>query len=160
MDENIVRQSIVNLLKGAQAYMPFMEVVQDFPENAINAIFPNGTYSSWHLLEHIRITQNDILEFIVNPKYKEKDWPKDYWPEPEKKATKKEWNETIRLFLEDKKKLEEMVMDKKLNLTAKVPNGDRQTYIREFLLVADHTSYHLGEFAIMRQTLATWAGAK
>lgn len=156
MDEQIIRDNIVNLLKGGQAYMTFEEAIKDFPLKAMNTLFPNGTYSSWHLLEHIRLTQYDILNFMINQKYKEPKWPQDYWPTPGKEATKKDWDKTIEQFLHDRKQLEHMVMDKKLILTAKVPNGSGQTFVREFFVVADHTSYHLGEFAIMRQTLGTW----
>jgi hypothetical protein len=28
--------------------------------------------------------------------------------------------------------------------------------LREFLLVADHNAYHVGEFAILRQVMGTW----
>ena len=42
---------------------------------------PTGfPHSAWDLLEHIRITQRDLLEFVQNPSYEEKlEWPKDYW---------------------------------------------------------------------------------
>ncbi|HUD44765.1 MAG TPA: DinB family protein [Patescibacteria group bacterium] len=156
MDENVVRESILQLLKGGQAHMSFEEAVKEFPQEAMNTIFPNGTYSSWNLLEHIRRTQHDILDFMLNPNYKELEWPKDYWPEAKAKATQKEWDKTIEQYLQDKKELEKLLMDKKINLSTKVPFGDGQTYIREFLLVCDHNAYHIGEFAIMRQTLNTW----
>lgn len=156
MDQDIIRENIRLLLHGEQAHMTLQEAVKDFPEEKINTIFPNGTYSSWHLLEHIRITQHDILDFMINPHYKEPEWPKDYWPAPDIKANQKTWNKSINEFLTDLKKLEALVMDKKLTITSKVPQGTTQTYIREFLLVADHNAYHIGEFAIMRQTLDTW----
>ncbi len=30
--------------------------------------------------------------------------------------------------------------------------------VGEVLLVADHNSYHIGEFAILRQVMGTWPG--
>ena len=151
-----LRSHIVNLLKGGQAYMPFDTVIADFPREHMNTAFPNGTYSPWHLLEHIRRTQFDILEFMKNPDYKEREWPKDYWPVKDDKAAQKDWEKTISGFQKDRNELEKMVMDQKLDLFKKVPWGDGQTYLREFLLVADHNSYHLGEFSIMRQVMGTW----
>ncbi len=136
--------------------MTFDDAVKDFPMNEINTTFSNGIYSAWDLLEHIRRTQSDILEFIVSPKYKEKEWSKDYWPDPKKKAHAKDWGKTINQYKADLKQLKNMVSDEKTDLYAKITNGDGQTILREMMLVADHTSYHIGEFAIMRQVMGTW----
>src|SRR5664279_1147167 len=154
--DKILREHIVNLLQGGQAYAPFEEIVKGFPEEHINTIFPNGNYSAWHLLEHIRRTQEDILDFMKNPKYIEKEWPKDYWPETHEKATIKDWEKTISGFKADLQELQKMALDPKINLYEKIPHGTGQTNLREFLLVADHNAYHLGEFAIMRQVQKTW----
>jgi hypothetical protein len=154
--DKIVRSHLLSLLNGGNAHMTLAEAVQDFPWSKINTVFPNGTYSSWGLLEHIRISQLDILDFIRNPNYKEMDWPKDYWPPKNKKATRKDWQETISRFRRDSDELQKIINDPKVDIYAKVPHGTGQTVLREILLVADHNSYHLGEFAIMRQTMDTW----
>ena len=131
--------------------------MKDFPENQYNTIFPNGTYSAWDLLEHIRITQKDILDFVINPAYKETlKWPDDYWPPKTKKANKEDWEKTITDFNHDLKKLQELAIDSKIDLSEKIAWGEGQTIVREFHLVADHNAYHLGEFAIMRQVMGTW----
>lgn len=156
MDDAFLREQLVNFLQGAQAHMPFAEAVKDFPLEHINDVFPNGEYTFWHLLEHIRFTQKDILDFLVDPSYKEPEWPKDYWPEGDLKATPDDWQHTIEEFEKDLQQLIELVQDKKIDLSAKVPNGTGQIYLREFMLVFDHNSYHIGEFAIMRQTLELW----
>ena len=42
---------------------------------------PSGLpHSPWELLEHIRRTQRDLLEFMTNEHYEEMTWPDDYWP--------------------------------------------------------------------------------
>ena len=136
--------------------MTLAEAVVDFPQARMNERFTNGTYSAWGLLEHIRIAQWDILDFIRNPGYKEMDWPDDYWPERGRKATRKEWDETIARFGKDHDELERMVKNPKTDLYSRIPWGDGQTILREILLVSDHNAYHLGEFAIMRQVMGTW----
>jgi hypothetical protein len=40
-----------------------------------------------------------------------------------------------------------------------VPNGTGQSYLREILLVADHTAYHVGELIVLRRLLGAWPGA-
>ena len=49
-------------------------------------------------------------------------------------------------------------MNPAVDLLAKVPAGDGQTYLRELLLVADHTAYHLGELVVVRRALGIWPG--
>jgi hypothetical protein len=42
------------------------------------------------------------------------------------------------------------------NLHARIPHGTGQTILREVLLVADHNSYHLGQFVLVRRLLGAW----
>lgn len=154
--EKAVRAQLIALLKGGNAHMTVDEAVKNFPISEINKKFPNGTYSSWGLLEHIRRAQWDILDFIRNPNYKEMEWPKDYWPPEDKKATEKDWKETVALYNKDLKELQAIVSNPKTDLYAKIPHGTGQNILREILLTADHTAYHTGEFGIMRQVMDTW----
>lgn len=156
MLDTLVREQLVNFLSGHQSHMDFLDMVKDFPEKHMNDIFPHGEYTFWHLLEHIRFTQKDILGFMVDLKYKEPEWPKDYWPERERKASSEDWKKTIEDFERDLEKLIELVQSSKIDLESPVPNGTGQVYLREFLLVIDHNSYHMGEFSIMRQVKNNW----
>jgi hypothetical protein len=47
-------------------------------------------------------------------------------------------------------------MDPQLDLTSRIPHGTGQTYLRELVLVADHTAYHLGELVVVRRLLGIW----
>lgn len=143
-------------LTTAQAHMTFAEAVADFPMDRINEFPPNVDYSPWMLLEHIRLTQVDIVDFMLDPRYKEPKWPDEYWPSKKIKATKAIWNKTINGYKSDLARLVKMVNDPRVDLSAKVENGNGQTIIREILLVIDHNSYHIGEFAILRQIMGTW----
>ena len=71
MDDQPIRLQLVRLLEGDDAHMRFEEAVADFPADAINAFPPNVPYTPWHLVEHLRITQRDILDYIVDPAYQE-----------------------------------------------------------------------------------------
>lgn len=153
--DQAVRKQLLDLLNGGNAHMDVDEAIAYFPESMMDAKFPNGTYSAWALLEHIRRAQWDILDFIRNPDYKEMDWPDDYWPKPSEKATKKEWGKTIAGIIKGRKELESIIKDPKINLHTKIPWGDGQTVMREILVVSDHNAYHIGEFAIMRQVMST-----
>src|SRR5258708_30132498 len=75
-----LREQLLALIDGRDARMSFDEAVAAFPSTAINAFPPNVAYTPWHLLEHLRLTQWDILDYIENRAYREPSWPSDYWP--------------------------------------------------------------------------------
>jgi hypothetical protein len=151
-----IREHLRWLLTRGDAHMTFEAAVAKFPEGAMNTVIPQGTYTPWGLLEHLRISQWDILDFIRNPAYEELEWPREYWPEQGRRATTQEWDETIRSFLRDRQTLEGIVMDPSTDLLTPIPHGTGQTIFREILLVADHNAYHIGEFAILRQIMNSW----
>ena len=150
------RDEVLYLLRGGNAHMSFEDAVADYPMASVNSPFPNGTYTAWHLLEHLRLTQHDILDFIRDPDYVEREWPADYWPPRERTATPEQWQATLAGFRADLEALQAIVADSATDLEAPIPHGDGQTILREMLVVADHNAYHLGEFAIMRQVMGTW----
>ena len=46
--------------------------------------------------------------------------------------------------------------DPRVDLFAAIPHGTGQTYIREILLVADHTAYHVAQIVDVRRALGNW----
>jgi hypothetical protein len=50
----------------------------------------------------------------------------------------------------------DLVRNVKFDLTAKIPHGEGQTYLREILLLADHNAYHLGQIVQARKLLGDW----
>ena len=154
--DELIRNHLVWLLQGGDAHMTFMETISGFPLDRRGELFPNGSYSAWALLEHLRITQWDILDFITNSDYKNLQWPKEYWPAQDKQATTEDWHTTIAKFEKDMKALVSIVEDPTTDLYSPIAHGSGQTILREVLLVADHNAYHIGELAIMRQVMGTW----
>jgi hypothetical protein len=52
--------------------------------------------------------------------------------------------------------MQELVEESKTDLFARIPWGDGQTILREALLIADHTAYHLGQLVDLRRVLGVW----
>jgi hypothetical protein len=156
MKDEVVRTQLLSLLRRGNAHMGLDEAVADFPEGQMNSQPPNVPYTPWHLLEHIRITQWDILEFIRNPDHVSPEWPVGYWPARDEKADARRWAETIEQYQADLKALQDIVADPATDLYATMPQGEKYTILREILTVADHTAYHVGEFGILRQVMGTW----
>ena len=65
-------------------------------------------------------------------------------------------DESVNGYRKELKRLLELVEDKSVDLYAKIPHGDGQTILREALLAADHTSYHVGQLVLVRRMLGAW----
>jgi hypothetical protein len=156
MKKDVVRSELRALLRREPNYMSFDDAVADFPIQHINTSPPNVAYTPWHLLEHMRLSQRDILDYIREPSYQEPRWPDDYWPHREARADEKAWRQTVRSFRNDLAELEKIVADTRTDLSARLPHGRPHTLVRELLIVADHNAYHIGEFAILRQVMRSW----
>lgn len=157
MDRNPrTREQIIGLLRGGHAHLPFSEAVADFPVAHINTRPPNVDYTFWHLLEHLRLTQEDILEYLTQANYREREWPADYWPAPDAEATPADWQATIDAFNRDLEAIVAIVADEQTDLLDTVPSHDEHTILREALIIADHNAYHIGELAILRQVCDAW----
>jgi len=75
-----VRTQLHALLDHGNAHMTFDDAVDRFPAEAMNRFPPNVSYTPWHLVEHLRRTQRDILDYIRDGDYEEMTWPDEYWP--------------------------------------------------------------------------------
>ncbi len=154
--DTIVREELRAHLQGGNAHMTFDEAVANFPREQMNTKPPNVPYTPWQLLEHIRMAQWDILEFIRNPRYVSPPWPEGFWPAESVQADEVVWEKTLVSFRGDLQSLLIMVSDPEVNLYSPIPHGDGQNILREILVVADHSAYHISEFATFRQVMGTW----
>lgn len=150
------RSELLTLLGGGNAHLSLDEVLADFPLDRINAKPPNCPYSCWHILEHARIALWDIVEFIRDPNHVSPDYPEGYRPRAETKADAETWRSSVDGLKAHVAALEEMVRDPKTDLFAPIPHAPGYTIFKEVLTASAHTSYHLGELAMMRQVLDLW----
>ncbi len=157
MDTNsALRGQLAKVLDWHEAHAGFDRAVDGLaPE--LRGRTPEGLpYSAWRLLEHIRIAQHDILDFCRNPKYEERSWPDDYWPATDAPPTAAAWDESVAAVRRDRDAMKQLALDPAVDLFARIPHGSGQTCLREILLVADHTAYHVGELIAVRRLLGAW----
>ena len=156
MDDKILREHLRKLLVERQAHVDWKEALNEFPANQ-RGVRPSGSsHSAWELLEHTRIAQWDILEFSRNPKHVSPDWPSGYWPKTQKPPDSAAWAKSVRSLEKDLASMVKLVTNPKTDLAAPLPHGSGQTILRQALLVADHNSYHLGQFVLLRRLLGSW----
>jgi hypothetical protein len=153
-----LRAHLLELLRGGHAHLTFDDAVRDLPPD-LRGKAPRGSpYTAWQLVEHIRIAQDDILRFSRNQDgtYEPLEWPDGYWPKAKGPRDDAEWEASLAAFRADQKAMEALVSDPEQDLFAPFPWGDGQTLVREALLVADHTAYHLGQLVLLRRIVGAW----
>jgi hypothetical protein len=107
-------------------------------------------------VEHIRRTQRDLIEFCTSPHYREPRWPDDYWPSAPAPPDDAAWEHSLTAYRDDRDALRALTTDASRDLTAAIPHGSGQTYLREVLLALDHTAYHVGQLVAVRRLLGAW----
>lgn len=154
-EDKALRDHLSEMLGGGSAHVDLATVVDDFPAKFMGTRLKHVPYTPWQLLEHMRMTVNDLLLFSTDPKYVAPKWPDDYWRAQESPQPG-EWEASVKALKADLGAFGAMVRDSKANLYAKIPWGDGQTLLREIFLACEHTSYHLGEMVVMRRELGVW----
>jgi hypothetical protein len=151
-----LREQLARLLGWKEAHAGFDKAVTGVPHAEQGKIPAGFDRSAWQLLEHLRLAQEDILDFSVNPKYVHKKWPEDYWPKDPAPPDAAAWDRSVAAYRADRERMKQLALDSKIDLFAKIPHGDGQTYIREIFLVVDHGAYHVGQLVSLRRALGIW----
>jgi hypothetical protein len=154
--DQILRDHLLELLKGGHGHATFEQVIKDLPADLRGAKAPGLPHTVWQLVEHLRLAQWDILEFSRDKDHVSPDWPAGYWPKTDAPADDAAWEKSVESFRKDHQALMDLVADSKTNLYAKLPWGDGQTVLREAMLVADHNAYHVAQIVSTRQALGAW----
>jgi uncharacterized damage-inducible protein DinB len=156
VSDKSLRHHVAALSRWEDAHASLDRIADGVPAGKWGAAAPGLPYTLWQLLEHLRLTQYDILDFCRNPGYTQLRWPEDYWPKESDQPTAEAVAGSLAAYRQDREALTALALDGNVDLFARIPHGTGQTYLRELLLVADHTSYHLGQMVVVRRALGIW----
>ncbi len=81
MDDASLRKIVLDLLKGGNAYAPIEKVLDGIKAKNRDARPADRIHSAWEELEHMRIAQEDILRYTLDPAWQSPSWPEGYWPD-------------------------------------------------------------------------------
>ena len=151
-----LREHVVEFLRGGHAHVSFKDAIADWPPELRGAKPPRQPFTGWRLLEHIRISQWDIVEFTKSAKHVSPKWPEGYWPDGDAPPDAAAWDTSVAQVERDCRAMERLVRDAGTDLFARIPHGSGQTVLREALVLADHNSYHLGQLVLLRRLLGAW----
>jgi uncharacterized damage-inducible protein DinB len=149
-------KELEQLISKGNAHASFEDAVQDIPPELLGQTPYDLPYSIWQLVEHIRITQSDILEFSRDPQYKSPQWPDGYWPREKAPKHAGDFSKSVHQVIADRKDFIQLLHRSGEGIYTPFPYGDGQFLFREALLIADHTSYHTGEIIVLRRLLKDW----
>lgn len=154
-DDTALRDQLARVLDWDSAHLRFDDAVSDFPPQLRGVRPPGAPHSGWELLEHLRITLWDIVEFSRDSKHVSPEWPSGYWPASAAPPNDAAWDESVAAYRESLRALAGMARDGSNDLYARIPHGDGQTLLREILLAADHNAYHLGQLVMVKRMLSS-----
>lgn len=148
-----LRDHVRTLLSESHAHMSFADAIAGWPPELRGAKPAGQPFTAWRLLEHIRISQWDIVEFTKSAKHVSPDWPAGYWPPGDAPPTPHAWDASVTQIRRDLQAMERIVADPTTDLFARIPHGTGQTPLREALVLADHNAYHLGQLVLLKRLL-------
>jgi DinB family protein len=158
MNDKALRKHLTSLLEKSEAHANFEKAAAGLQPELQGIRPPQAVHSPWEMLEHLRISQWDIVEFSHNPKHKSPSWPEGYWPKSPVPAHDRAWQDSVAAFLKDRKTMVDLVNNPQTDLFAAIAHGQGQTVLREALVLADHNAYHIGELVLLRRLLGAWKG--
>ena len=148
-----LRDHLVANLSGGHAHIVFEDAIAGWPAELRGTKPAGQPFTAWRLLEHIRISQWDIVEFAKSAEHVSPKWPEGYWPREDAPPDAAAWDKSVAQVGRDLKAMERLLSDSKTDLLARIPHGTGQTILREALVLADHNSYHLGQLVVLKRLL-------
>jgi hypothetical protein len=153
--ETVLREHLRKILDWEDAHVSFDTAVKGIPVGLRGKVPKGQAHSLWQLVEHLRRTQRDILDFCRDPDYVEPPFS-EYWPPTAAPPSATAWDKSVAAIRSDLRAMQKLAADTDVDLFERIPHGSGQTYLRELLLVADHTAYHVGQLVAVRRSLGIW----
>jgi hypothetical protein len=150
--EALMRKALLFSLEEGGAHIPLAAAAKGFPAELRGRRVPGIPHTAWHLVFHLWLCQNDIIEYIRVPAHPSPEYPSGYWPKEDAPADSREWDAKLRAFDKDLRELAAMVRDPAEDLF-QLRAGGHGYLARAALLVVDHNSYHIGQLVDLRMLL-------
>ena len=151
----VLREHLVKSLVGGQAFVSFRKALEEL-DAGLRGVRPSGgLHSVYEELEHMRLAQQDLLNFALLDEWESPEWPEGFWPEEGAEVTGNMWDETVEGFFSDLDKAVGLAEDTEIDLLSLVPRS-KLTYLREIMIIIEHNAYHLGKIVDIRKAHGNW----
>ena len=152
MNEKILKNNLMEMLEGGAAHISIEKVLEGFPFARAGKMFAPLEHSMWMLVEHLRIVNRDLIDWVSAEDYSEKPYPSGYWPEAEPESLK-DWEDSIESINRDMNIMRGWVSDEGVDITSPLNRNPSHSAFREILLTLAHNGYHIGQMADLRALL-------
>ena len=154
--ESTMVTTLTDFLEHGPAHVPLKKALTGINPVIRNKKMGPQVASIWAELEHMRIAQEDILQYMKTPGWRSPAWPEGYWPDSRIELNEQIWQATLKGFEQDLQETIRLVHDMDENLLDPLPHAAQHTYLREILLIIDHNAYHIGKIIDIRKILGDW----
>jgi hypothetical protein len=152
---DVLRDHLVKSLRGGQAFVSFKKALEGVKPELRNVRPSPQLHSVYEELEHMRIAQQDLLYYALEPVWESPEWPDGFWPKPGIEVTEEIWKKSVKGFLDDQEKAVKLVEAPSIDLCSNIPDSE-YTYLREITIIIEHNAYHLGKILDIRKALNNW----
>lgn len=152
MNETMLRNNVLEMLVGGAAHIGFARAVDGFPAERSGERVEPLEHSMWMLVEHLRIVNRDLIDWVIAEEYIEKPYPSGYWPSPEPLSLEA-WNQSISVVTADLQIMKDWTEDGDYDFTAALKRRESHSAFREILLTIAHNGYHIGQMVDLRTLL-------
>jgi DinB superfamily len=152
--DQALRTHLTNSLASETAHINFDPAVANLADDLQGKLPTGAAHTPWQVLEHMRITQRDVLDRIGNANHRALKFPDEYWPPASAPRKNESWDTSVAAFHADQKALAEVIAS--ANLLGKTRPGADNILIDDLLMLVDHNAYHLGELILLRRLLGAW----
>lgn len=149
-----LRSHLTALLSSEAAHAGFDAAVANLPTAPQGKQPAGAAHTAWQVLEHMRITQRDVLNRIRKADYRPLRFPDEYWPPAAAPRKNESWDASVAAFRADRKALTEIVAN--ADLFGPTRPGADSILLDDLFMIADHNAYHLGELILLRRLLGAW----
>lgn len=162
MNDEAVRRALREGLAGRSAHVDLAAALNGLPADLRGRRAPGLPHSAWELVEHLRLSLDDLVTYALDAQASSPPWPEGYWPQPRDPVDDATWNAsregvargvaTMRAWLDDPG------FDPSADIphSDALPDGGKRSYLRQILVAIDHTGYHVGQIVQVRRALDTW----
>ncbi|MCK5249504.1 MAG: DinB family protein [Spirochaetaceae bacterium] len=152
MDEKMLQSHLLEMLGGGAAHIGIESALEGFPVKRAGERVEALEHSMWMLVEHLRIVNRDLIDWVTAEEYEEKPYPSGYWPAPDPPSPEA-WENTKISIARDIDVMKGWIEDPDFNITAPLKRRSTHSALREILLTIAHNGYHIGQMVDLRALL-------
>ncbi|RKX91300.1 MAG: hypothetical protein DRZ90_15205 [Spirochaetes bacterium] len=128
------------------------KVLEGFPFERAGELSAPLEHSMWMLVEHLRIVNRDLIDWVTAEEYREKPFPSGYWPDPAPPSPQA-WMDAKESVARDMSIMKGWIESADFDISAPLKRRSSHSAFREILLTIAHNGYHIGQMVDMRALL-------